>query len=138
MSAAVTNPLWYLIIIKHIHLSLCVHSATGINISVLLFVCGHILFLHFRLETETETELNVEVAFSEQALSYRDNHQRLKVTPSSNSPDDKLPVSCIPEHLHSRKGHVDVQFLNTVFIFSEHVHACAIAVLYLYTVKRMH
>lgn len=40
---------------------------------------------------ETETELNVEVAFSEQALNYRDNHQRLKVTPSSNSPDDKLP-----------------------------------------------
>ncbi|XP_041814332.1 rho GTPase-activating protein 18 isoform X3 [Chelmon rostratus] len=40
---------------------------------------------------ETETELNVEVAFSEQALSYRDNHQRLKVTTSPNSPDDKLP-----------------------------------------------
>uniref|UniRef100_A0A3Q1FM42 Rho GTPase activating protein 18 n=1 Tax=Acanthochromis polyacanthus TaxID=80966 RepID=A0A3Q1FM42_9TELE len=42
---------------------------------------------------ETETELNVEVAFSEQALFYRDNHQRLKVTasPSPNSPDDKLP-----------------------------------------------
>ncbi|XP_059213217.1 rho GTPase-activating protein 18 [Centropristis striata] len=40
---------------------------------------------------ETETELNVEVAFSEQALSYRDNHQRLKVNTSPNSPDDKLP-----------------------------------------------
>lgn len=40
---------------------------------------------------ETETELNVEVAFSEQALNYRDNHQRLKVTTSLNSPDDKLP-----------------------------------------------
>ncbi|KAF7657688.1 hypothetical protein LDENG_00023340 [Lucifuga dentata] len=40
---------------------------------------------------ETETELNVEVAFSEQALSYRDNHQRSKVTSSTNSPDDKLP-----------------------------------------------
>ncbi|XP_037541301.1 rho GTPase-activating protein 18 [Nematolebias whitei] len=40
---------------------------------------------------ETETELNVEVAFSEQALSYRDNHQKLKVTNSLNSPDDKLP-----------------------------------------------
>ncbi|KAG7240314.1 hypothetical protein INR49_027125 [Caranx melampygus] len=39
---------------------------------------------------ETETELNVEVAFSEQALSYRDN-QRLKVTTTPSSPDDKLP-----------------------------------------------
>ncbi|XP_054474618.1 rho GTPase-activating protein 18 isoform X2 [Anoplopoma fimbria] len=40
---------------------------------------------------EAETELNVEVAFSEQALTYRDNHQRLKVTTSPSSPDDKLP-----------------------------------------------
>ncbi|XP_028253807.1 rho GTPase-activating protein 18 isoform X2 [Parambassis ranga] len=40
---------------------------------------------------EIETELNVEVAFSEQALTNRDNHQRLKVTNSLNSPDDKLP-----------------------------------------------
>ncbi|XP_041832209.1 rho GTPase-activating protein 18 [Melanotaenia boesemani] len=40
---------------------------------------------------EMDTELNVEVAFSEQALSYWDNHQRLKVTTSLNSPDDKLP-----------------------------------------------
>ncbi|KAM4522401.1 rho GTPase-activating protein 18 isoform 2-T2 [Odontesthes bonariensis] len=40
---------------------------------------------------ETETELDVEVAFSEQALSYWDNHQRLKVTSSSNTSDDKLP-----------------------------------------------
>lgn len=40
---------------------------------------------------ETETELNVEVAFSEQALNYRDNHQRLKGTKCPNSPDDKLP-----------------------------------------------
>ncbi|XP_042246917.1 rho GTPase-activating protein 18 isoform X2 [Thunnus maccoyii] len=40
---------------------------------------------------ETETVMNVEVAFSEQALSYRDNNQRLKVTTSMNSPDDKLP-----------------------------------------------
>ncbi|XP_062267169.1 rho GTPase-activating protein 18 [Platichthys flesus] len=40
---------------------------------------------------ETETELNVEVAFSEQALSYRDINQRLKVATSPNSPDDKLP-----------------------------------------------
>uniref|UniRef100_A0A087Y1Z4 Rho GTPase activating protein 18 n=1 Tax=Poecilia formosa TaxID=48698 RepID=A0A087Y1Z4_POEFO len=41
---------------------------------------------------ETEMELNVEVAFSEQALSYRDNNQRLKVNNSSlNSSDDKLP-----------------------------------------------
>uniref|UniRef100_A0AAX7VFE4 Rho-GAP domain-containing protein n=1 Tax=Astatotilapia calliptera TaxID=8154 RepID=A0AAX7VFE4_ASTCA len=40
---------------------------------------------------KTETELNVDVAFSEQALSYRDNHQSFKVTRSLNSPDDKLP-----------------------------------------------
>ncbi|XP_039981242.1 rho GTPase-activating protein 18 isoform X2 [Xiphias gladius] len=40
---------------------------------------------------ETETELNVEVAFSEQALTYKDNNQRLKVTTSPNSADDKLP-----------------------------------------------
>ncbi|XP_071335015.1 rho GTPase-activating protein 18 isoform X2 [Trachinotus anak] len=38
-----------------------------------------------------ETELNIEVAFSEQALTYRDNHQRLKVTAGPSSPDDKLP-----------------------------------------------
>ncbi|XP_029352664.1 rho GTPase-activating protein 18 isoform X2 [Echeneis naucrates] len=40
---------------------------------------------------EMETELNVEVAFSEQALTYRDNKQRLKVTTRPLSPDDKLP-----------------------------------------------
>ncbi|CAK6962571.1 rho GTPase-activating protein 18 [Scomber scombrus] len=40
---------------------------------------------------ETETVMNVEVAFSEQALSYRDNHQKLRVTSNMNSPDDKLP-----------------------------------------------
>ncbi|XP_008298044.1 rho GTPase-activating protein 18 [Stegastes partitus] len=40
---------------------------------------------------ETETELNVEVAFSEQALSYREHQQRSKVTASLSSPDDKLP-----------------------------------------------
>uniref|UniRef100_A0A3Q3WWS9 Rho-GAP domain-containing protein n=1 Tax=Mola mola TaxID=94237 RepID=A0A3Q3WWS9_MOLML len=40
---------------------------------------------------KTETELNVEVAFSEQALNYRDNHQRSKVTCPSST-DDKLPV----------------------------------------------
>ncbi|XP_030261355.1 rho GTPase-activating protein 18 isoform X2 [Sparus aurata] len=40
---------------------------------------------------ETETELNVEVAFSEQALNYRDNNQRLKVNTGPSSPDDKLP-----------------------------------------------
>uniref|UniRef100_A0A8C6KCJ7 Rho GTPase activating protein 18 n=1 Tax=Nothobranchius furzeri TaxID=105023 RepID=A0A8C6KCJ7_NOTFU len=38
-----------------------------------------------------KTELNAEVAFSEQALSYWDNHQRLKVTTSLNASDDKLP-----------------------------------------------
>uniref|UniRef100_A0A665W9E8 Rho GTPase activating protein 18 n=1 Tax=Echeneis naucrates TaxID=173247 RepID=A0A665W9E8_ECHNA len=38
-----------------------------------------------------KTELNVEVAFSEQALTYRDNKQRLKVTTRPLSPDDKLP-----------------------------------------------
>lgn len=42
--------------------------------------------------TEAETVMNVDVAFSEQALSYRDNHQRLKVTAGPSSPDDKLPV----------------------------------------------
>ncbi|XP_041661947.1 rho GTPase-activating protein 18 isoform X2 [Cheilinus undulatus] len=41
--------------------------------------------------TEIETELDVEVAFSEQALSYRDNHQRLKLNTGPSSPDDKLP-----------------------------------------------
>ncbi|KAM6915116.1 rho GTPase-activating protein 18 [Xenentodon cancila] len=40
---------------------------------------------------EIETEVNVEVAFSEQALSYWDNHHRIKAIPSINSPDDKLP-----------------------------------------------
>lgn len=39
---------------------------------------------------ETETELNVEVAFSEQALNYRENHQGLRKSTSLNS-DDKLP-----------------------------------------------
>lgn len=51
------------------------------------------------MSTETETELNVEVAFSEQALTYRDNHQGSKVI-SPNSPDDKLPVS--HTYLHTR------------------------------------
>uniref|UniRef100_UPI0037E8C93D rho GTPase-activating protein 18 n=1 Tax=Semicossyphus pulcher TaxID=241346 RepID=UPI0037E8C93D len=41
--------------------------------------------------SETETELNVEVAFSEQALTYRDNNQRLRVNTGPSSPDDKLP-----------------------------------------------
>ncbi|KAK7909749.1 hypothetical protein WMY93_014433 [Mugilogobius chulae] len=40
--------------------------------------------------SETDTELNVEVAFSEQALNYRENHQGLKKS-SSISADDKLP-----------------------------------------------
>uniref|UniRef100_A0A8C6TKM4 Rho GTPase activating protein 18 n=1 Tax=Neogobius melanostomus TaxID=47308 RepID=A0A8C6TKM4_9GOBI len=39
---------------------------------------------------EAETELNVEVAFSEQALSDRENHQGLRKSSSLNS-DDKLP-----------------------------------------------
>lgn len=51
--------------------------------------------------TETETELNVEVAFSEQALTYRDNHQ--KFTTSPNSSDDKLPVSHIPVHTRTQR-----------------------------------
>uniref|UniRef100_A0A8C4DV35 Rho GTPase activating protein 18 n=1 Tax=Dicentrarchus labrax TaxID=13489 RepID=A0A8C4DV35_DICLA len=55
-----------------------------IRLYLLFLFCPHV-------STETETELNVEVAFSEQALTYRDNHQRLKVITSSNSPDDKLP-----------------------------------------------
>ncbi|KAM8827247.1 rho GTPase-activating protein 18 isoform 2-T2 [Synchiropus picturatus] len=41
--------------------------------------------------SEPETVMNMEVAFSEQALSYRDNYQRLMVTACPNSPDDKLP-----------------------------------------------
>ncbi|CAL1585957.1 unnamed protein product [Knipowitschia caucasica] len=40
--------------------------------------------------SELDTELNVEVAFSEQALNYRENHQGLKKS-SSISSDDKLP-----------------------------------------------
>lgn len=69
------------------------------------------------------------MAFSEQALSYRDNHQSFKVTRSLNSADDKLPVSCIPENLHGHKGHAHIHFLNGVFfifLLSEHVCACAI------------
>nr|XP_020459471.1 rho GTPase-activating protein 18 isoform X2 [Monopterus albus] len=38
---------------------------------------------------EIDTEMNVEIAFSEQALTYRDNHQSFST--SSGSPDDKLP-----------------------------------------------
>ncbi|XP_072305626.1 rho GTPase-activating protein 18-like [Eucyclogobius newberryi] len=40
--------------------------------------------------SEMDTELNVEVAFSEQALNYRENHQGLKKS-SRISADDKLP-----------------------------------------------
>ncbi|XP_077408381.1 rho GTPase-activating protein 18 isoform X2 [Vanacampus margaritifer] len=40
---------------------------------------------------EPETVMNVEVAFSEQALTYRDNKPLLAVQTSPNSPDDKLP-----------------------------------------------
>ncbi|RVE56192.1 hypothetical protein OJAV_G00233570 [Oryzias javanicus] len=40
---------------------------------------------------ETETELNVEVAFSEQALSYWDNQHKVKASTNLNGPDDKLP-----------------------------------------------
>ncbi|KAM9840792.1 rho GTPase-activating protein 18 [Aulostomus maculatus] len=40
---------------------------------------------------EPETVMNDEVAFSEQALSYKDIRQRLMVNASPNSPDDKLP-----------------------------------------------
>uniref|UniRef100_A0A3B4DQT9 Rho-GAP domain-containing protein n=1 Tax=Pygocentrus nattereri TaxID=42514 RepID=A0A3B4DQT9_PYGNA len=39
---------------------------------------------------ETETDINLEVSFSEQALSYRDGS---KVTQPINEADDKLPVS---------------------------------------------
>lgn len=72
-----------------------------------LYLCAAVLQLHthFAIPTvvsvnsfyvnpaEAETELNVEVAFSEQALTYWDSKQRLKVNTSPNSPDDKLPVS---------------------------------------------
>ncbi|XP_061901096.1 rho GTPase-activating protein 18 isoform X2 [Entelurus aequoreus] len=40
---------------------------------------------------EPETVMNVDVAFSEQALSYRDNQHLLTTKTSPNSPDDKLP-----------------------------------------------
>ncbi|XP_061668746.1 rho GTPase-activating protein 18 isoform X2 [Syngnathoides biaculeatus] len=40
---------------------------------------------------EPETVMNVDVAFSEQALTYRDNRPRLAVQASPDSPDDKLP-----------------------------------------------
>uniref|UniRef100_A0A3B3TYC3 Rho GTPase activating protein 18 n=1 Tax=Poecilia latipinna TaxID=48699 RepID=A0A3B3TYC3_9TELE len=54
--------------------------------------CWAYYFICPYFSAETEMELNVEVAFSEQALSYRDNNQRLKVNNSSlNSSDDKLP-----------------------------------------------
>uniref|UniRef100_A0A673BEB8 Rho-GAP domain-containing protein n=1 Tax=Sphaeramia orbicularis TaxID=375764 RepID=A0A673BEB8_9TELE len=59
-----------------------------INSTALLLVWSNLYFLFF---AETETELNVEVSFSEQALSYRENHQRLKATISNSSSDDKLP-----------------------------------------------
>ncbi|XP_019715125.1 rho GTPase-activating protein 18 isoform X1 [Hippocampus comes] len=41
--------------------------------------------------TEPETVMNVDVAFSEQALSYRDNQPHRVAKMSPNSPDDKLP-----------------------------------------------
>lgn len=72
-------------------------------------------FFFMCVSTETETELNVDVAFSEQALTYRDNHQRLKVTTSPNSPDDKLPVSYIPAHVHKRNTHF--HFLSFMFLY---------------------
>uniref|UniRef100_A0A3B4YS98 Rho GTPase activating protein 18 n=1 Tax=Seriola lalandi dorsalis TaxID=1841481 RepID=A0A3B4YS98_SERLL len=59
--------------------------------STCVVLCFIFIFFCVCVSTETETELNVEVAFSEQALSYRDNHQRLKVTTGPSSPDDKLP-----------------------------------------------
>ncbi|XP_061560116.1 rho GTPase-activating protein 18 isoform X1 [Phycodurus eques] len=40
---------------------------------------------------EPETVMNVDVAFSEQALTYRDNQPHLAAQTSPNSPDDKLP-----------------------------------------------
>lgn len=62
--------------------------------------------------------MNVEVAFSEQALSYRDNHHRLTVTASPNSPDDKLPVrhSCLHKHTDINKGYMLMTLLVTVSI----------------------
>lgn len=66
------------------------------------------------VSTETETELNLEVAFSEQALTYRENHQRLRVTTSPNSPDDKLPVSdiCVHTHVHKEFAFSAVRFFT--------------------------
>ncbi|XP_077442784.1 rho GTPase-activating protein 18 isoform X1 [Stigmatopora argus] len=40
---------------------------------------------------EAETVMNVDVAFSEQALTYREERPLLAVQTSPNSPDDKLP-----------------------------------------------
>ncbi|XP_057679468.1 rho GTPase-activating protein 18 isoform X2 [Corythoichthys intestinalis] len=40
---------------------------------------------------EPETVMNVDVAFSEQALTYRDEKPRLTAQTTPNSPDDKLP-----------------------------------------------
>lgn len=67
-------------------------------------LCGLIFYFLFMCITETEMELNVEVAFSEQALTYRDNRQ--KFTASPNSPDDKLPVSHIPVHTLTQRLYV--------------------------------
>lgn len=73
------------------------HIRTKLLVCVVAFISFSACIL-----TETETVMNIEVAFSEQALSYRDNHQRLRVTTSTNSPDDKLPVSHKPVHfLHT-------------------------------------
>uniref|UniRef100_A0A3B5LD38 Rho-GAP domain-containing protein n=1 Tax=Xiphophorus couchianus TaxID=32473 RepID=A0A3B5LD38_9TELE len=63
-------------------------DATTVGMST---TCWAYYFISPYFSAETETELNVEVAFSEQALSYRDNNQRLKVNSSLNSSDDKLP-----------------------------------------------
>uniref|UniRef100_A0A7N6F9S9 Rho-GAP domain-containing protein n=1 Tax=Anabas testudineus TaxID=64144 RepID=A0A7N6F9S9_ANATE len=64
-------------------------SETGQKDGTLAGMYCPILYFPFVCITETETELNVEVAFSEQALTYRDDHQKLTASP--NSPDDKLP-----------------------------------------------
>uniref|UniRef100_A0A8C3AN64 Rho GTPase activating protein 18 n=1 Tax=Cyclopterus lumpus TaxID=8103 RepID=A0A8C3AN64_CYCLU len=69
------------------------HTHTHTHTLRLIILCQHQRVSESTVNYiyKAETELNVEVAFSEQALTYRDNHQRLKVTASSNSPDDKLP-----------------------------------------------
>lgn len=77
----------------------------------------YVFYFFFSLSTEVETELNVEVAFSEQALTYRDNHQLLKVNTCSNSADDKLPV----RHAHTSPHHIAHTLFSLSILSSKQV-----------------